>query len=403
MSDKPTRRERGSGRIWQVGRMWWIQFYSHGRQIRESSGSDDERAAKKLLRRRLGEVSLGVHRPARAVTYEQIREAFFLDYQTKHRKSLYFDADGNPRLDKVENLNRFFSGWRVSEIDTDAMRHFAKKLQAEGKKDSTVNRSLSCLRRMLHLAKREKKILDVPFVPMLKEPAPRQGFFEPNQYEALRAALPDYLRLPLDIGYHTAMREGEILSLRWEQIDFLANTINLRAGETKNDEARIVPIVPQLRTLLTEQRTRRQGGCPYVCYRLDGKGRATQIQGFRKAWYSACVKAGLGRWEPVMDAAGTPVFEQRGIGLEPKAKTVYRGLIFHDLRRTGVRNLVRAGVPERVAMAISGHKTRSVFDRYNIVSGNDLADAASKLDGYLQKKNGANSGQISQEQESGKT
>src|SRR6516225_7284199 len=116
-----------------------------------------------------------------------------------------------------------------------------------------------------------------------------------------------------------------------------------------------------------------------------------RIATFRKAWNSACIRAGLGifacRGCNASVSPGSRCAECKKEKRRARPRQ-YHGLIFHDLRRTGIRNLVRAGVPERVAMAISGHKTRAVFDRYNIVSGRDLKDAARKLERYLAGENG---------------
>jgi hypothetical protein len=109
--------------------------------------------------------------------------------------------------------------------------------------------------------------------------------------------------------------------------------------------------------------------CPFVFFN-GGK----PVLDFRKSWEVACVKAGLGTFEGAEKREG------------------FSGLLFHDLRRSGVRNMVRAGIPQRVAMQISGHKTFEVFQRYNITSERDLRDAARKLDDYLTSRNGANSG-----------
>ena len=119
----------------------------------------------------------------------------------------------------------------------------------------------------------------------------------------------------------------------------------------------------ELRSVLAEQKTLRDRDYP-ACQDVffeDGR----RISNFRGNWEPACFEAGL--WTGDRET-GKPT------------------RLFHDLRRTGVRNLIRAGVPERVAMAISGHKTRSVFDRYNIVSESDLREAAGKLDSYLSQR-----------------
>jgi integrase len=142
----------------------------------------------------------------------------------------------------------------------------------------------------------------------------------------------------------------------------MERVVRLHPGETKNDEPRVIPLAPELYDMLVMQkaiRDRDYPSCPWVFYR---EGQPITDWNLRSAWETACKAVGF------VDDAG-------------KATKV-----FHDLRRSGIRNLVRAGVPERVAMQISGHKTRAVFDRYNIVSEGDLKDAARRLGEYLAQK-----------------
>ncbi len=379
------KRANGMGRIFRRKRspFLWLQYYSQdGEQIRVSSGTDNEKKAAKKLRGLLGEVAAGIHRDTRRVKYEDLRDSFYLDYETNQRKSLRRDVEGKPVLDKVQRLDAFFSGYTATEITTDLIRRFIADQQGRGLANGTINRSLSALRRMFNIAKQDGKLRNAaPYFPMLKEAAPRQGFVERKQYDALSSALPEYLRLPLALGFFTAMRLGEILALEWSQVDFFANTIRLRAGETKNDSAREIPIVPELRALLEKQHAKRERDFPLVCFRLDAKGRAVRMGSFRKPWSRCCVAVGLGTWEPVVDGTtGKPILAPpRGPRSKAKAKMIYKGTIFHDLRRSAIRSMVRAGIPERVAQNVSGHLTRSTFERYNIVSPADISEAGRKL------------------------
>lgn len=191
---------------------------------------------------------------------------------------------------------------------------------------------------------------------------PRSGFFEREQYGGVMTHLPAALQPVIAFAYVTGWRiDSEVLPLEWRQVDFNAAEVRLDAGTTKNGEGRVFPFTADLRAVLKAQhaeheRLKKAGHiCRFVFFReiADGRGgekKPQPIVSLNKAWKAAC------------RAAGCP------------------GRIPHDLRRTAVRNLVRAGISKSVAMELTGHKTASVFDRYNITSGNDLKSAAQLLD-----------------------
>jgi len=153
--------------------------------------------------------------------------------------------------------------------------------------------------------------------------------------------IPSYLKTILTFACFTGWRKGEILGLKWNQVDLQEGTVRLEPGETKNNEGRTLYLEPDLLIMLKDLFNKRKG---IFVFSKDGE----KIYDVRKSWDKAC--STIGRPE----------------------------LLFHDLRRSAVRNMVRAGIPERVAMTISGHKIRCVFDRYNIVSQDDLKEAARK-------------------------
>lgn len=171
--------------------------------------------------------------------------------------------------------------------------------------------------------------------------------------------LPEELKPVLIFAFYTGCRRGEILGLQWSQVDLFERLIRLEPGTTKNKEARAIPLSREVLEMIVRQRALREQYHPQTPWVFFRHATGDTLRDFRGAWAAASKQCGL--WD---ESAKRPT------------------RLLHDLRRTGVRNLVRAGVPERVAMAISGHKTRSVFDRYNIVNEADIKEAMHSVDRY---------------------
>jgi integrase len=193
----------------------------------------------------------------------------------------------------------------------------------------------------------------------------------------VRDAAADYFKPVVTFAYYTGWRKEEILSLRWNQVDLQAEEIRLEAGTTKNDDGRVIVLDGELLETLKQQWQRRKvvqipGAAPNLLCSFVFHRNGRPLADIRDYWQSACVAAGLGQMVQVEEAG--------------KKRKKYVGKIFHDFRRTAWRDMIRAGIPERVAMQISGHKTRSVFDRYNIVSQKDLREAARKRSTHTQEQ-----------------
>jgi integrase len=340
------------GSLYLRGETWWIKYYRNGRAMRESSKSSRESDAKRLLAIREGDIARGLPVTARQarLTICELLEDVKADYQV-NRKKTYRDLDVRCRL----HLLPFFGKYRACNLTTDEVRAYIRKRQTEGASNASINRELAALKRAFTLASQAGKLLWRPYIPMLQEDNVRQGFFELPQFLIVLNHLAKHVQPVIRFAYVTGWRSvSEVLPLRWDQVDFQAQTVRLEPGTTKNKRGRVFPMTDELKQLLREQSDKHREllaegiDSPWV-FTYNGR----RLKSFRKAWKTACNRAGVS------------------------------GRIPHDFRRTAVRNLTRAGIVERVAMEMTGHLTRAVFERYNIVSHGDVEHAKTTLNSKM--------------------
>jgi len=332
------------GRIFKRGSIYWIAYCYRGKEYRESSRSDNESQARKLLKKRIGEIANGhlIGPSEERLTFEDLGKMLLTDYEINGKRSVE-----SVRL-SLRHLGSFFGLDRAIDITADRVARYVRERQKEGAANGSINRELAALKRAFTLATRAGKLGSVPYIPLLEENNSRRGFLDHSSFLALRDGLPAHLKDPVTFLYLSGWRVSEMRTLEWRDVDLPGRELCLRPEVSKNKDGRPLPLRGELLEIIQRAHEKRRPDCPYVFQ--DG---GQPIGDFRKAWKTACRKAGLS------------------------------GIIVHDLRRTAVRNMVRAGIPERVAMELSGHKTRRVFDRYNIVNDADRAHATELLQTHL--------------------
>ncbi len=358
---------RKNGRIFQrnlkSGPRWYVAYYApkDGRAVeqREPAPHNSEASAQALLERRLRQIAN--HREgvapfsggrAERVLFSVLLDDLETDYETKGRRSL------ETAKYHMAPLRAFFRG-RAASVTPALVQRYIRARQKEGRKPATIDRELELLKRAFALGIESRRIVYAPRVPRLlrRHENARRGFLEKAEFEALRNAVGDSdFRDYIEWFWWTGMRPGEIAALEWADYDRQTSTLRVAAADAKIGEGRVVPVVGPLVAII-ERRTNARRVDSRLIFHAQGEPMGSEKGGlpdrFYDVWRKACAAVGLS------------------------------GVIPYDLRRCAVRNLRAAGIAEKISMSISGHKTRSMFDRYGIVDERDLRSAMEKVGAYV--------------------
>lgn len=338
------RSTRGQGSLYLRNGIWWCDYSVDGSRRRESCKTKNRAEALAYLHRKQGRLASGELLSPDRVSVRDLLGLVLEDYGTRQVAQHYISTL------KVESIIAPKLGQiKATQLSSARIKDYIDwRLKAV--KPATVNRELALLHRAFQLGYEHDPplVARVPHFPKLTESAPRKGFLKPESYQKLLFELPEDLRLLFVIAYHVGLRKGALLRIRWSQVDVPANTIWMEGRRAnRKPEPIAVPIYGDMQKFLEMQ--------PRTSEFLFARG-ATPIRDFRESWELACQRAGV------------------------------PGLLFHDLRRTAVRNLRRAGVAETVIMKITGHRTRSVFERYNITDHSDTLEAGRKAEEFLARE-----------------
>jgi integrase len=342
-------RLRGTGGVYRRGAVWWMRYSRNGHPIRESAETTDEKTALRLLQQRIEEKRKPtfVGPSEKKITLDDLEVEIKADYVRHNRRSW-------PTVEHcLKPVREYFQYETLLQIGAQIEKYQDHRLEQKAKR-STINRECAYLRRGFKLLfnARPRKISELPVIRMLEGENIREGFLNVADFEAALVKIKDEdTRDIVQFLYNSAWRSGEAKSLEWPKVDLHDWVIRLPRKNSKNKKPRTLVLVGEFKDIIVRRVAKRRPDCPLVFHRA---GRP--IKSFATAFASACKKIGL------------------------------EGIVPHDMRRSGVRNLRRAGNDERDCMEISGHRTRAVFDRYDIIDENDQRQALERQQEYKRQQ-----------------
>ncbi|AEB08429.1 integrase family protein [Desulfobacca acetoxidans DSM 11109] len=322
------------------GRIWWIEYYDHERRLRRERIGPNKAAAEQRyreVRSLLAEGRFVRKCPDAKTTFKTLADWYLNLPEVKAKRSYSRDERSLKKLLPVfgDKLLKDITPAMVEKYRQDRLSELSYR--GNPTKPATVNREMALLKIIFNKAIANEKAEKTPVkgLKMLKENNARDRVLSEAEYLNLINQCPGYLRPIVKVAYHTGMRQGEILSLTWGQIDLKEGFITLRPEDTKTNEARLIPLNSELMDLFKGI----PRGLPQLRVFLKNGNPITSI---RESFQSACRKANI------------------------------TDFTFHDLRHTFTTNMRRAGIHDSVIMAITGHKTTAMFLRYNTVGRDEL-------------------------------
>ena len=332
----------------ESNKCYWIEYYIDGQRKRERIGHSKLAAENRFREVQTAKVEGRYIKNVKGVklTLNELRK-WYLSLSEVRNLSTY-----NTLLSRVAHPVRIIGESKyASSLSLDDIEHYRLSRGQEKSRWSknnkvtaaTINKEISAFKSMLNFAVKYGKIESNPIIKAakLKDDNVRQRIISQNELENLLSFSPVHLKPILKMAYYEPMRKEEIIGLTWDEIDLQSNFIRLSANRTKGKKnGRSIPIHPLIKEMLYS--LPRSITTNRVFLYLDKQGRYRPFKGFSRSWNRVRKLAGL------------------------------NDVVFHDFRHTAITNMRKAGNPPSVIMKASGHKTMSMFLRYNLVDDEDL-------------------------------